>query len=50
MSNKEMISVIECFVHHRTGEQIRLTMPRTPQQYLLLTQAYEKCLPYFIKH
>jgi len=49
MSNEQMISVIECFIHHRTGKEIRIAKPITPQQYLLLSQAYENCIGFFIK-
>jgi hypothetical protein len=49
MRNEDMIAVLECFIHHRTNKEIRIAKPRTPQQYLLLTQYYEKCIPFFIK-
>jgi hypothetical protein len=50
MRNEDMIAIIECFIHHKTDKQIRITKPRTPQQYLLLSKAYENCKDYFIKH
>ena len=49
MRNEDMIAVIECFIHHKTDKQVRIAKPKTPQQYLLLTSCYEKCLPFFIK-
>jgi hypothetical protein len=50
MRNEEMIAVVECFIHHRTNKQVRIAKPNTPQQYLLLTKAYEYCKGFFIKH
>jgi len=49
MSNDQMIMILECFIHHRTNKQIRIARPRTPQQYLLLSKAYENCIGFFIK-
>jgi len=50
MANEEMIAVIECYIHHRKNKQVRIAKPKTPQQYLLLTKAYENCIGFFIKH
>ena len=44
-----MIAIVECFLHHKTGKQIRISKPTTPSHYLLLTKAYENCKAYFIK-
>jgi len=49
MDNREMIAIVECFIHHRTGKQIRIAKPSKPNHYLLLTKAYENCKAYFIK-
>jgi len=49
MSNVQMIAIVECFIHHRTGKQVRISKPTKPQHFLLLTKAYENSLPYFIK-
>jgi hypothetical protein len=49
MSNEQMIAVVECFIHHRTNKEVRIARPRTPQQYLLLSKAYENCIGFFIK-
>jgi len=49
MSNIQMIAIVECFIHHRTGKQVRISKPTKPQHFLLLTKAYENSLPYFIK-
>jgi len=50
MSNEEMISTIQCFIHHKTNRQIRILKPKTPSQFLLLTSLYQKCIGFFIKH
>ena len=50
MSNEQMISMIECFLHHKVNRNIRIAKPRTPQQYMLLVKAYENCKDFFIKH
>ena len=49
MNNPTMIATVECFIHHKTNKQIRISQPRTPQQFFLLTKAYESCKDYFIK-
>ena len=49
MSNDQMIMIIECFIHHRAGKQVRISRPRTPQQYLLLAKMYENCIGWFVK-
>lgn len=50
MSNEQMIAVVECYIHHRTNKQVRIAKPKTPQQYLKLTQAYESCIGFFHKY
>jgi hypothetical protein len=50
MRNEDMIAIVECYIHHRTDKNIRITKPRTPKQYLLLSKAYENCKDFFIKH
>jgi len=49
MDNNQMIAVVECFLHHRTGKEIRISKPNKPSHYLLLTRAYENCKGFFIK-
>jgi hypothetical protein len=49
MENEEMIAVVECFLHHRTDKEIRISKPTKPSHYLLLTKAYENCKGFFIK-
>tara|TARA_R110000851_G_scaffold311442_1_gene471611 strand:- start:724 stop:876 length:153 start_codon:yes stop_codon:yes gene_type:complete len=49
MRVEAMIATVECFIHHRTFKEIRISKPRTPQQFFLLTKAYEKCKDFFIK-
>lgn len=50
LDNKQMIATLECYIHHRKNKEVRIAQPKTPQQYLLLTKAYEHCIKYFIKH
>jgi len=50
MDNKEMIATVECFIHHKTGQEIRISDPKTHNQFFLLTKAYENCKAFFIKH
>lgn len=50
MNNKTMIATVECFIHHKTDKQIRIAQPKTPNQFYLLSKAYENCKDYFIKH
>jgi len=50
MDNKEMIAIVQCYIHHRTNKQVDIALPKTPNQYLLLTKAYEYCKGFFIKH
>lgn len=45
-----MIAIVECYIHHRTNKQVRIAKPRTPQQFLKLTKAYESCYRFFIKN
>jgi len=45
-----MIAIIESYIHHKTGKEVRISKPRTPQQFLKLTKAYESCYRYFIKN
>ena len=49
MENKEMVATVECFIHHRTGKEIRIAAIKTKDLFLL-TKAYENCKAYFIKH
>ena len=49
MDNRQMIAVVECFIHHRTGKQIRIRKPMSHNEFFLLTKAYENCKAYFIK-
>jgi len=49
MSNEQMIAVVECFIHHRTGKEIRIAKPTRPNHFLLLSKAYEICKGFFIK-
>jgi hypothetical protein len=49
MSNEQMIAVVECYIHHRVNKEVRIAKPKTPQQYLLLTKAYENCIGFFYK-
>ena len=49
MSNEQMIAVLECFIHHKTNQEVRIQKPRTPSQYLLLSKCYENCIGLFIK-
>ena len=49
MDNRQMIAVVECFIHHRTGKQIRIAKPMSHNEFFLLTKAYENCKAYFIK-
>jgi hypothetical protein len=44
-----MISVVECYIHHKKNKEVRIARPRTPQQYMLLVKAYENCIGFFIK-
>ena len=50
MGNEQMIAFVECFIHHRTGKEVRIAKPTKPSHYLLLTKAYENCKGFFIKH
>ena len=50
MNNEQMIAFVECFIHHRTGKEVRIAKPTKPNHYLLLTKAYENCKGFFIKH
>jgi len=50
MNNETMIAILECFIHHRTGKEVRIAKPKNPHQFFLLTKAYENCKDFFIKH
>ena len=50
MGNLEMIATIECYIHHKTGKEIRISQPKNHNHFFLLTKAYESCKNYFIKH
>ena len=47
--NLKMIATVQCFIHHRANKVVSIMQPRTPQQFFLLTKAYESCKDYFIK-
>jgi hypothetical protein len=49
MRNEEMIAMVECFIHHKTGKQIRIEKPRNHHDFFLLTKAFENCKGFFIK-
>ena len=40
MNIEEMVSLVQCYIHHMTGKQIVITKPRGGKQYFLLTKAY----------
>ena len=46
MSNLEMIHLIQHYIKVRKGINVRIAEPRTPNQYLLLSKAYEIALAY----
>jgi hypothetical protein len=50
MDNLQMIAMVECFIHHKTGKEIRIAKPNKPNQYLLLVKAFENCKHFFIKN
>ena len=50
MDNLQMIATIECYIHHKTGKEIRIAKPKTHQDFYLLTKAYENFKAFFIKH
>ena len=49
MDVKTMVATVQCFIHHRTGKEVRIA-PVKPQHLFLLTKAYENCKGFFIKH
>lgn len=50
MRNEEMIAIVECYIHHLKGKEVRIAKPKNHHQFYLLSLAYEKCKHFFIKH
>ena len=50
MNVQQMIAMVQCYIHHKTGKEIQISQPKNPSHFFLLSKAYENCKGYFIKH
>ena len=49
VSNEMMVATLECYIHQVKGTEIKIQLPKTPQQYMLMVKAFENCKGNFIK-
>jgi hypothetical protein len=48
MSYGQIIATIQCYIHHKTGKEVQINLPRTVGEIKLMQQMYNVASQYLI--